>query len=237
MSSEPSRAHPHQHGDGPAHRRRPDRVAGELDVLVAPELGAYVEQANTYDQRTGIYQGWRELLVDQLPARRGDAVLDVGCGTGLCLPLLEAKVGASGRIVGIDESPQMLAQARLRVHEHGWGNVALVAAPVQQAPIPGTADAAVFCAVHDVLQTPAALTRVFDHLRPGAAVAAAGGKWPAPWLVPLRMMVAALHAPFVQSFAGFDRPWRLLADFVADLRVYELAFGTGYLALGHARGT
>ena len=143
---------------------------------------AYRSQAGRYDQRTEAFRHWRELLVDRLPARRGDTVLDVGCGTGLCLPLLQHKVGTSGTIVGIDESEQMLEVAGERVAEHGWNNVRLLAAPVMHAPIDCTADAALFCAVHDVLQSPAALTHVFDHLRAGAPVAAAGGKWPAPWL-------------------------------------------------------
>jgi hypothetical protein len=47
--------------------------------------------------------------------------------------------------------------------------------------------------------------------------------------------VAALHAPFVNDFTGFDRPWQLLAQFAPDLRIHQLAFTTGYLALGHAR--
>jgi hypothetical protein len=66
-------------------------------------------------------------------------------------------------------------------------------------------------------------------------VAAAGGKWPAPWYWPLGTWVAALHAPFVNDFTGFDRPWQLLAQFAPDLRIHQLAFTTGYLALGHAR--
>ena len=197
---------------------------------------AYRSQAGRYDRRTDAFRRWRELLVTALPANPGDAVLDVGCGTGLCLPLLQHKVGTSGTIVGIDESEQMLEVAGERVAEHGWNNVRLLAAPVARAPIDCTADAALFCAVHDVLQSPAALGHVFDHLRPGAPVAAAGGKWPAPWLWPLRAWVAGLHAPFVRDFTGFDRPWRLWTEFVADLRVQELAFGAGYLALGHARG-
>jgi ubiquinone/menaquinone biosynthesis C-methylase UbiE len=67
---------------------------------------AYRSHAGRYDRRTEAFRPWRELLVDQLPARRGDTVLDVGCGTGLCLPLLQDKVGASGTIVGIDASPK-----------------------------------------------------------------------------------------------------------------------------------
>jgi hypothetical protein len=63
--------------------------------------------------------------------------------------------------------------------------VRLLAAPVAEAPIGRTAEAALFCAVHDVLQSPAALAHVFEHLRSRAAVAATGGKWPPPWNVAL----------------------------------------------------
>jgi hypothetical protein len=52
---------------------------------------------------------------------------------------VQRKVGASGPIVGIDESEQMLEIVGERVAEHGWDNVRLLAAPVAQAPIDGTA--------------------------------------------------------------------------------------------------
>jgi len=69
---------------------------------------AYRSRARDYDQRTDAFHRWRELLVEQLPVQRGDTVLDVGCGTGLCLPLLQDKVGPDGATVGIDASEQML---------------------------------------------------------------------------------------------------------------------------------
>ena len=196
----------------------------------------YRGQAGRYDRRTDAFRRWRELAVHRLPAQPGETVLDVGCGTGLCLPLLQHKVGPSGTIIGIDASPQMLEVAGARVAEHGWDNVQLFAAPVAQAPIDCHAGAALFCAVHDILQSPAALAHVFDHLRPGAAVVAIGGKWPPAWNWPLRAWVADLHAPFISDFTGFDQPWRLLAGFVPDLQVTELGAGGGYLAVGHTRG-
>ena len=208
-------------------------ASSPVPVRTPPASEAYRSQAVDYDQRTDAFRQWRELLIRQLPLRCGDTVLDVGCGTGLCLPLLQHKVGPTGAIVGIDASEQMLDVAAARVAEQGWDNVRLIAASVADAPIEVVADAAVFCAVHDVMQCRAALDNVFDHLRPGAPVAAAGGKQPRPWMWPYQAWVADLHAPFITDFTGFDKPWRLLAEFVPDLHIRELAFGAGYIALGH----
>lgn len=88
-----------------------------------PGSRAYRSQAEHYDRRTDAFRRWRELLVTRLPVRRGDTVLDVGCGTGLCLPLLQHKIGPTGTIAGIDESEQMLHVAAGRVAGHGWDNV------------------------------------------------------------------------------------------------------------------
>ncbi|MET0865969.1 MAG: methyltransferase domain-containing protein [Nakamurella sp.] len=202
-------------------------------------IQAYQAQAGQYDHRTRTFQHWREMLIRQLAAQPGDTVLDVGCGTGLCLPGVQQKVGPSGTIVGIDASQDMLDIAAKRVAENGWGNVQLVVSPVEHAPIGDVltqpADAALFCAVHDIMQSPAAVANVLGQLRPGAAVAAIGGKWPAPWLWPLRPWVANLHAPFITDFAGFDKPWRLLAMHLPDLRIRQLGAGTGYLAYGHTQ--
>jgi ubiquinone/menaquinone biosynthesis C-methylase UbiE len=200
----------------------------------APDAStAYGGEAGDYDQRTDAFRHWREQLVRALPMRPGDTVLDVGCGTGLCFPLLQDKIGPTGTVIGIDASPEMLHIARERVTQRGWRNVHLLASPVAQAPIAGLADAALFCAVHDVLQSPAALRTIVEHLRPGAAVAAAGGKRPGPWMWPLRPWVSQLHTPYISDFTGFDKPWQYLAALVPDLTVRELAFGAGYIALGH----
>mgnify|MGYP001791874842 CR=1 FL=1 len=53
-------------------------------------------------------------LIDVAAPRRGDGVLDVGCGTGLVTHLLAEKVGPKGSVVGIDLSARMLELARPR---------------------------------------------------------------------------------------------------------------------------
>jgi hypothetical protein len=45
-------------------------------------------------------------------------------------------------------------------------------------------------------------------------------------------MVSMLHAPYVRSFSGFDRPWQHLEQLLEDVRVREVAFGGGYIMTG-----
>ena len=62
----------------------------------------------------------------------------------------------------------MAAVARERIAGEGWRNVTVVESPAEDVQIPVTADAALFCAVHDILQSPGALRNVLTRLRPGA---------------------------------------------------------------------
>ena len=50
-----------------------------------------------------------------LGLRPGDTVVDIACGTGLNFPLLEEAIGPDGRIVGVDLTDAMLAQAQRRI--------------------------------------------------------------------------------------------------------------------------
>jgi demethylmenaquinone methyltransferase/2-methoxy-6-polyprenyl-1,4-benzoquinol methylase len=193
---------------------------------------AYCERARSYERDTAAFQPYRRAVVEALPLRSGQVVLDVGCGTGLCCGLLRDKVGPAGEVVGIEESPEMAAVAREHIACEGWDNVTVVQAPAEDAEIGLTADAALFCAVHDILQSPDALRNVLTRLRPGAWVAAGGGKWAAPMMVALNSMTGMLHAPYVRDFGGFDRPWRHLEQLVQDVQVQELAFGSGYVMTG-----
>jgi SAM-dependent methyltransferase len=199
-----------------------------------PRQPAYSEDARSYDRRTGAFESYRRAIVGALPVRRGQVVLDVGCGTGLCCGLLLEKVGPHGAVVGIEESPEMATIARERIAREGWRNVTVVPSAAEDARIAVTADAALFCAVHDILQSPDALRNVMSHLRPGAQVAAGGGKWAAPWMMAANMQSRMLHAPYVRSFDGFGRPWNHLEQMLEDIHFRELALGCGYVLTGRS---
>jgi demethylmenaquinone methyltransferase/2-methoxy-6-polyprenyl-1,4-benzoquinol methylase len=63
---------------------------------------------------------WRRLGVRASRAQPGDAALDVCCGTGDFAVELRRAVGPSGRVVGLDFSPQMLEMARRKSSAVEW---------------------------------------------------------------------------------------------------------------------
>jgi ubiquinone/menaquinone biosynthesis C-methylase UbiE len=207
-----------------AHGRRPDRERA---------LAGYRDLADEYDVLTASGEPYRRRAVRALALKPGEVVLDVGCGTGLNLPALCEAVGAAGRVVGIDQSAEMLTRAAARA-----GNlidVTLVRAPAEEAAMPRGADAALLCGTHDILRSERALRNVLGHLRPGGRVVAGGAKW-APWWQPgavaLNLWTWQVNRPYVTTFEGFDRPWSVLERLVPDLVVEEILVGGGYVAVG-----
>jgi SAM-dependent methyltransferase len=110
----------------------------------------------------------------------GQSVLEVGCGTGVFLPLLAAAVGPGGRVVGIDLSPQFVAAARERSTTAGVAEVVTVQeADAYRLPFgDATFDAAHCERVLMHLDDPtAALREMCRVVKPGGFVVAGETHW------------------------------------------------------------
>ena len=59
----------------------------------------------------------KRAMLELCPVGAGDRVLDVGCGVGHEAIRLAQRAGSPGRVVGVDASPPMIAQARQRARE------------------------------------------------------------------------------------------------------------------------
>ena len=110
---------------------------------------------------------WRRFLVSRIDVGPRETVLDVATGTGAVATELVRQRGCT--VVGIDQSPEMLAVARRRVP----AGVTLVEGHAEQLPFPdATFDALTFTYLLRYVDDPAAtlqeLTRV---VRPGGTIA------------------------------------------------------------------
>ncbi|HWH84637.1 MAG TPA: methyltransferase domain-containing protein [Burkholderiaceae bacterium] len=211
-------------------QRRPSSAG--TDARAGPHAAAlaqYRRRAAVYDLELAAFEPIRRRAIEALAPQPGDVVLDVGCGTGLSFAALRAAVGSEGRVIGIEQSAEMVAQARERVRANGWSNVTLIEATTSEAPIGLAADAALLHFTHDILREPPALAHLMRHLRPGARVTAAGLQWAGAVLWPINLFVlgAALHS--VSSLEGLDRPWSRLAALTERHRVDALLGGSVFV--------
>jgi arsenite methyltransferase len=199
-------------------------------------LEHYRQHAGDYDASAQRTMALRRRTIARLALRPGDAVLDVGCGTGLSLPLLLDAVGSGGTVIGVEQSPDMLALARQRMVAAGWRNVTLIDAAAEAVVLPRMVDALLFNYTHDVIRSPAALHKLCRQAATGARVAVAGIKHPPRWLDPFRLYRRFKSRGCYNSTEGLDAPWDRLQALVPDLQVESTLWGTGFIAWGRYCG-
>jgi ubiquinone/menaquinone biosynthesis C-methylase UbiE len=192
----------------------------------------YCELAAGYDRRGALARPLRGAAVRALRLEAGDHVLEVGCGTGLNFSRMEAGIGPSGRLTGVDLSAEMLAGSRKRVEASGWGDVALLHREVRDMDIPEGVDKVLMFLVHDITRSPDALVHLAKATA-GARVVACGPKLAPRWAWPLNAVVRRGVRPYVTTLEGLDEPWSHLSRLAPDLKVKSMALGAMYVATGH----
>lgn len=82
-------------------------------------------------------------LFDEIGVRSGWRVVEIGCGPQGCLGLLSQRVGATGRVVGVERSAEQVESARQFVAASHWANVEVLCADGRATGLPaGTFDLA-----------------------------------------------------------------------------------------------
>jgi ubiquinone/menaquinone biosynthesis C-methylase UbiE len=120
----------------------------------------------------------RREAIAAMELRDGDAVLEVGVGSGRNLPYLLDAVGPGGAVSGVDLSPGMLAEARKLVDRCGGTKVELIEANAATVDLDRDFDAVLFSLSYSAMPAdvrPAALDRAWGRLSPGGRLVVLDG--------------------------------------------------------------
>lgn len=101
--------------------------------------------------------------------KRGETVLDLGSGAGNDVFIARHEVGAEGRVIGVDMTPDMIARARANARKLGFDNVEFRLGEIERLPVEsGAVDAIISNCVLNLLPDKApAFAEMFRVLRPG----------------------------------------------------------------------
>jgi ubiquinone/menaquinone biosynthesis C-methylase UbiE len=201
---------------------------------VALAQSRYATLAMCYDATCHLIEPLRALAIEKLALRPGETVVDVACGTGATTAVLANTVGPSGRVIGIELSPQMAALARERLHAAGLAQARVEVAAAQDVVLAERADAFLFSFTHDVLQQPEAVAALVRVAKPGARYALLGMRTlPWWWGWPVNLFVMWRARRYLTTYHGLAAPWRRLEAVSREFTlVGSWHAGTSYLALG-----
>lgn len=131
--------------------------------------------AATYDRIAGPMTRWGATVLDRLPLRGDERVLDAGCGSGRVTEQLAERL-PGGRVIALDGSAAMIAQARRRLARFGDRVEYLVADLGQPLPLDEPVDAILSTATfHWVPNHDALFHHLAGVLRPGGRLVAQCG--------------------------------------------------------------
>jgi len=139
--------------------------------------GLFDAVADSYDQvGVDFFAPIAEGLVSQLDPQPGERALDLGCGRGAALLPIARRVGPTGRVLGGDLAPRMVAECRRLAAQERLDHVEVRELDAQEPVLPDDGYATDFDLIASSLvlfflpDPGAALGRWLPLLRPGGRV-------------------------------------------------------------------
>ncbi len=104
--------------------------------------------------------------------KAGETVLDLGSGGGIDAFLAAKKVGAKGRVIGVDMNESMIKRSREAATKYGFGNVEFRLGEIESLPVEdNTVDAIISnCVINLSTDKPRVFREASRVLRPGGRI-------------------------------------------------------------------
>ena len=101
--------------------------------------------------------------------REGETVLDLGSGAGLDCFLAANKVGKSGRVIGVDMTPEMIDKARENARDGSYGNIEFRLGEIENLPVADNYVDAIIsnCVINLAPDKRKVFTEAYRVLKPG----------------------------------------------------------------------
>src|SRR6516225_1693143 len=164
------------------------------------------------DEPLGFWKRYGERTVERLALRPGARVLDVGCGTGASALPAAARVGPTGKVIGIDLAERLLEIARHKAASRNLGNVAFHFGDMERFGYPDRHFDAVVCvfAIFFVPDMAMQLRELWRMVRPDGQLAIT------TWLPRVMEPAASVFWSAVKElrpelYLGFN-PWDRITD-------------------------
>ena len=192
----------------------PDRPATELREW----------NATSSHQVANPHVDWGRVVLERLPLAGDETVIDAGCGTGRLTELLLGRL-PQGRVIALDQSANMLAEAEAHLAPRFGDRVEFRQADLASLDLDKVADAIFSTATfHWITDHARLFANLYRVLKPGGWLVAQCGGGPNIAALNAEAQRVMREAPFAAHVGAWTGPWLFATPEETAARLREAGF-------------